>query len=159
MIVLTKGKYMRHEVSWVFPKNSPYLNIFNYYFENFKENGIWKSIEERHKIHPQVCPELSGQPIEYSSCISAFLALLLGIIISSFVMTMEYGWVKLYKIVSKNCQDSNIYEVTASQIEEKISYHYDTIADYQDRISDHYDNISGLKIHLEHISNTNTEDY
>ena len=149
---------MRYEVAWVFPKNSPYLNIFNFYFHKFKDHGIWNSIEERHKIQPQVCPDLSGQPIEYSSCISAFLALLLGFIISSFLVMMECGKVKLYKNVSKNCQDSNICEVTESQIEEQISSHYDTIADYQDRISDHYDNISSLKIHLQHIRNTNTED-
>ena len=153
-IVPTLGKYAKQEISWVFQKNSPYLNIFNFYFHKFKENGIWNSIEDRYKIQPQVCPDLSGQPIEYSSCISAFLTLFLGFIISSFLMTMECGKVKCNKHVSKNCQDSNISEVTESEIEEKISSHYDTITDYLDRISGHYDNISSLKIHLQHIRNT-----
>ena len=160
MIVPTLGKYSKQEISWVFQKNSPYLNIFNFYFHKFKENGIWNSIEERYKIQPQVCPDLSGQPIEFSSCISAFLTLLLGFIISSFLMMIEFGKIKLLnkealvlvckKLFSGNSKILSHHQVvTESEIQAKISAHYDTVDDCLDKID-------GLKIHLQHIrSNAN----
>ena len=128
-IVSTKGKYMKRQFAWAFPKNSPYLNIFNFYFEKFKEKGIWHSINERYKTKPQICPDLNGKPIEYSSCFTAFLALLGSIIISFFLMLMEFCKYKMEKNnrfqdddISKDGKYSNTSQFTLDEIEERILY-------------------------------------
>ena len=69
-------------------------------------------------------------------------------------MTMECGKIKLNKdvlgckILSGNSKILQV--VTESEIEAKISAHYDTVDDCLDKID-------GLKIHLQHVRNTNTD--
>ena len=102
---------MKRQFAWAFPKNSPYLSIFNFYFEKFKEKGIWHSINERYKTKPQVCPDLNGKPIEYSSCFTAFLALLGGISISFLLMLMEFCKY-IMEIVGKWVENSDCMYIT-----------------------------------------------
>ena len=130
---------MKRQFAWAFPKNSPYLNIFNFYFEKFKEKGIWHSINERYKTKPQLCPDLNGKPIEYSSCFTAFLALLGGISISFLLMLMEFGKCKMEKnnilqhddVISKDGKYSNTSQFTLDEIEERILYYKDRITALQ----------------------------
>jgi len=115
------------------------LGIFNFYFEKFKEKGIWHSINERYKTKPQVCPDLNGKPIEYSSCFTAFFALLGGISISFLLMLMEFGKCKMEKnntlqdddVISKDGKYSNISQFTLDEIEERILYYKDRITALQ----------------------------
>ena len=126
---------MKRQFAWAFPKNSPYLAIFNFYFEKFKEKGIWHSINERYKTKHQVCPDLNGKPIEYSSCFTAFLALLGGISISVLLILMEFCKCKMEKNnvgqdddVSK---DGKYSQFSLDEIEERISYYNDIITSLQ----------------------------
>ncbi len=75
-IVATSGKYFFRPYAWAFQKHSPYLDIFNFYLKEFKEKGTLGKIEKKYEPQPQVCPDLSGKPIEFSNCFTAFLALL-----------------------------------------------------------------------------------
>ena len=155
LIVPTKGKYMKKAIAWAFPIKSPFLNIFNFYFQKFKDRGIWKSIEDRYKNLPQECPDLSGKSVDFDSCFTAFLALLVGISFSFFIILIECQKGRLNKAailkqnnVSKDGECSKIPQDIQNKIEEKIKSQYD-------RISDHYDTIDNLKAQLQNIKQTN----
>ena len=120
---------MKRQFAWAFPKKSPYLGIFNFYFEKFKEKGIWHSINERYKTKHQVCPDLNGKPIEYSSCFTAFLALLGGISISVLLIVMEFCKCKMEK--NNVGQDGKYSQFSLDEIEERISYYNDIITSLQ----------------------------
>ena len=49
--------------SYGFQKDSPYLEIFNYFLQEMKEKGVIKQILEKNKGGLQICPDMSGQPI------------------------------------------------------------------------------------------------
>ena len=99
MIVPTEEKYLKTSIAWAFPKKSPYLNIFNFYFQKFKEQGIWRNIEEQYKIPPQVCPDLSGKPIDFESCFTAFLAMFVGLSLSILIILIEFQKSKQNKAI------------------------------------------------------------
>ena len=145
---------MRKAIAWAFPKKSPYPNIFNFYIQKFKGNGIWKSIEERLKKPPQDCPDLSGKSVDFDSCFTAFLALLVGVCFSFLIILIECQKGRLNKAileqneVSKGGECSKIPQDIQNKIEEKIKFHYDSI-------SDHYDTIANLKKQLQNIKHAN----
>ena len=62
--------------SYAFQKNSPYMEIFNYFLQEMKEKGVTKQILEKYKSAPQVCPDMSGQPLGINNSFTAFLLLL-----------------------------------------------------------------------------------
>ena len=73
---------------WVFPKNSPFYPIFDYYVSTLKEGGIYKRILDSHKEHQgqeQVCTDYDGKPIGLYKCFSLFGLFLGGIILSALV--------------------------------------------------------------------------
>ena len=44
-------------------KNSPYLEIFDYYLKEIMERGMIEQIESKYEIRPQICPDNSGSSI------------------------------------------------------------------------------------------------
>ena len=62
--------------SYAFQKDSPYMEIFNYFLQEMKEKGVIKQILEKYKSGPQVCPDMSGQPLGINNSFTAFLLLL-----------------------------------------------------------------------------------
>ena len=52
------------------------MEIFNYFLQEMKEKGIIKQILEKYKSGPQVCPDMSGQPLGINNSFTAFLLLL-----------------------------------------------------------------------------------
>ena len=57
------AKYGIRSQAFAFQKNSPYLELFNYYLKAMDESGISDRILERYKPQAQYCPDKSGQPI------------------------------------------------------------------------------------------------
>ena len=45
------------------------------------ENGAFEKLIEPYESEPQVCPDYSGQPINLGQCFTAFVLLLIGILI------------------------------------------------------------------------------
>ena len=89
VIVATEGRYFKRPFAWTFPKHSPYLEIFNFYISEVIENGQWNAIMKQYEPAPQICPDSSGKPMEMSSCISAFLVSLFGIVSSLLLLFLE----------------------------------------------------------------------
>ena len=65
------------------------MEIFNYFLQEMKEKGVIKQILEKYKSGPQVCPDMSGQPLGINNSFTAFL-LLLGENLISIYKFMEF---------------------------------------------------------------------
>ena len=129
---------MRKAIAWAFPKKSPFLDIFNMNFQKFKARGIYEGIE---KSLPQECPDLTGNSVDFDSCFTAFLILLIGFSFSFLIILIECQKNNLNKSTLKQ---KNVLQDEQDKIEEKIKSHYDSI-------SNHYDTIANLKAQLQNI--------
>ena len=105
MIVASDGKYAPKPVVWAFPKHSPYLEIFNFYLNEYTEKGFWDAIQRKHMMYPQICSDYMNESIGWSKCITAFLCLIGGICLSAIIMGLEYlqnKFVALIRIPNSN---------------------------------------------------------
>ena len=90
-IVVTEGKYFKRPYAWTFQKHSPYLDIFNFYIQEMIQKGQWNAIINKYQAQPQVCPDLSGMPIEFANCFTAFLCLIGGAFLGIIFLCIEYA--------------------------------------------------------------------
>ena len=70
-------------------KNSPYLDVFNYYILQLMEKGAYDQIGKKYGVSSQVCPDYNGKPIGYVNCGVAFIILAVGFILCSVMMLIE----------------------------------------------------------------------
>ena len=89
MIVAIRGSYNPKHVAWLFQKHSPYLEIFDFYKNELIEKGTWNALQKKFDVSPQVCPSLSGKPIEFTTCFTAFLFLFGGFSFALIIMFLE----------------------------------------------------------------------
>ena len=89
--MVAPGKYFEFPYGWPFPKFSPFLDIFNFYISEFIEKGQWNNINNKYAAQPQVCPDMSGSPIEFPNCVAAFLLLLCGMSLALVLLGIEYA--------------------------------------------------------------------
>ena len=89
-IVATEGKYFLRPYAWAFQKHSPYLDAFNFYLQEFNQKGLWNAIQNKYEPLPQVCPDLSGEPLEWASVFSAFLFLIGGAVLAFLCLGIEF---------------------------------------------------------------------
>ncbi len=88
-IVVTQGKYFMAPYAWAFPKHSPYLDMFNFFINELIEKGQWHALKQKHASFPQICPDMSGKPIDFANCFTAFLIFFTGAGLSVLVMAIE----------------------------------------------------------------------
>ena len=91
MIVATEGKYFKQPYGWPFPKFSPFLDIFNFYISEFIEKGSLDAITNKYAPKPQICPDNSGKPIDFSNCFTAFLILISGTVLALLLFGLEFA--------------------------------------------------------------------
>jgi len=89
-ILVTEGQYFNRPYAWPFPKHSPFLQIFNFYIGEMFEKGQWNAIQKKYEPMDQVCPDMSGSPIEVSGCIAAFVILVGGAILAFLSFGLEF---------------------------------------------------------------------
>ena len=78
---------------WLFPKRSPFLPIFNYYFWIMKGSGAYGRImkpQNRPGYNPmsiakQQCENLEGKPIGIHKSFSVFVILMTGLCLSILI--------------------------------------------------------------------------
>ena len=83
------SKYDFKPYAYGFQKNSPYLPLFNYYLKEMREKGTLEKIMLDYEVADQVCPDLSGLPIGFDSCFTAFLVLLVGMAVGLILLCLE----------------------------------------------------------------------
>ena len=89
--MVTKGKYFTQPYGWPFPKFSPFVDIFNFYISEKIEKDNWDAITNRYAPKPQICPDMSGKPIEFPNCFTAFLILMCGVIFALLLFSLEFA--------------------------------------------------------------------
>jgi hypothetical protein len=77
-LIAIPAKYDFKSLAYGFQKDSPYLDLFNYMITELKEKGTFDKIAANSEPLPQFCPDTSGKPLEFESCITLFLIILAG---------------------------------------------------------------------------------
>ena len=116
-IVVTPSKYDVQYFSYAFQKNSPYLSLFDKYLGELREKGTARQILSTYESRDQICPNYSGLPLGFDSCLTAFLALIGGLVVGLILFFIEYlcrkifGWkisiLDLYNYDKKRCNTTN----------------------------------------------------
>ena len=88
-IIPIPRRYHFAPIAFGFQKDSPYLEIFNYYLKRMIEKGVMKQISEKYEAPDQVCADLSGLPLSFESCFIAFFTLIVGLVMGVVLMTFE----------------------------------------------------------------------
>ena len=56
---------------------------------HFLERGQYKALEAKYSVGKQVCNDTGGLPIDFTICVTAFLILLCGLLISFLFLFCE----------------------------------------------------------------------
>ena len=75
-------------MSFGFPKNSPYMEVFNYHIQRLRETGTMARIFPKNP--PQICPDFSGEPLGFENIGSGFLVLVCGMGCSLLILILEF---------------------------------------------------------------------
>ena len=95
-IIALPGKYNGKDVAYGFQKGSPYVNLFSYYLKYMEEKGISQKILEKYEPPPQFCPDKSGKPLGFDSCITGFLFIAGGLISALAMIVIEMIMSKIF---------------------------------------------------------------
>lgn len=90
----TPTKYEHKPLAFALQKHSPFLGVFNFYLKQMQEKGTLKQIKDKYEIGTQLCPDLSGKPLEFGAVFTAFLLLAFGTLMALLILLVE-------KIVTK----------------------------------------------------------
>ena len=74
-IISTNVPLGRATFAWAMQKHSPYLPVLNYHMKRMNEKGTLQKLYQKYEKPPQVCPNKAGSPINFDSCLTAFLSL------------------------------------------------------------------------------------
>ncbi len=108
------------------------MGLFNRYLKQMGESGALKQILKQYESGGQVCPDMSGQPLGFSSCFTAFVVLLCGLAIGLALMVLEcisrwtklkFSWLEVYgrsDNVELDNMDPNNWSAIISQKNEII---------------------------------------
>ena len=88
-IVQIPTNYDYKPLAWGIQKDSPFIELFNYYLKDMKEKGTMQQIFEKYESLPQVCPDSSGKAVGMDACFTAFGVLLFGAGISVLLLITE----------------------------------------------------------------------
>ena len=89
-LIAIPAKYDFKPYAYGLQKDSPFLGIFNHYLRELREKGALKQIANKYESGEQVCPDMSGQPLGFDSCFTAFLAWIGGLMIGLILMILEF---------------------------------------------------------------------
>ena len=83
-------KYDFKPYAYGFQKDSPYLSLFNYYLKDMQEKGSLKQILVAYTAQKQVCPDTSGEALNWGACFTAFGVLAFGGMIALVLFLVEF---------------------------------------------------------------------
>ena len=96
-VLAIPAKYRYTPCGFALQKNSPYLDLFNYYLTEMRDKGMSQKIISKYEPGTQVCPDSSGLPLGFDNCFTAFLALLGGMSLGLILFVIEHISVILFK--------------------------------------------------------------
>lgn len=117
-IVYIPGKYDFKQFAYGFQKDSPFLDLFNFYLKEMKEKGSLDQIFEKYETKPQVCQDYNGKALAFGNVFTAFgvlcfgggLAVVLGCIeIIASILGLDLT--KLYmEHIEEEAADNNVHQ-------------------------------------------------
>ena len=57
-IIATPGKYDFKPIAMGYQKNSPYAQMFDFYFDQMRQSGLRDQIRLKYFGSPQICPDI-----------------------------------------------------------------------------------------------------
>lgn len=128
-------KHYSYTTTWaLFQKDSPYQGLFNYFIHRLKENGVHQRVLKApaHEIsfEDKECPDITGQPIGFENCISAFLVLGTGVGTATLVMIAE-TLCKMILVKKSNAKIPNRKPITSESIIDNASIEVASVEDFQ----------------------------
>ncbi len=96
-ILAIPEKYETRPYAFGFQKNSSYLGIFNFYFDNLRETGALSKIKLKYMKTTQECPNTAGSPIGFDNCITAFCIVSLGLVMMLILIAAEHVYMLMLK--------------------------------------------------------------
>ena len=88
-IIALPRKYEAKPYGFAFQTNSPYLQLFNYYINRLRENGILERASKAFEPEPQECPDIRGKALGFENCSGAFLVMMIGFGIAILTLGIE----------------------------------------------------------------------
>jgi hypothetical protein len=88
-LVAIPAKYDFKPYAFGFQKDSPYVDLFNYFLTELKEMGVYDEIATKYQQPPQFCPDYSGQSLGFDSCIALFMVVGAGLFASICLFLIE----------------------------------------------------------------------
>ena len=109
------------------------MEVFNFYISEVIEKGQWNAIINKYKSRPQVCPDMSGMPIEFANCFTAFLVLVGGLALGLVLLLLENIFKPLEHFFRKNGviklnKKFDIQSMDRAQLEFTVAQQKKTIA-------------------------------
>ena len=80
-VIDTGVVFQTNQLAWAIPKGSQYYWSFRSHINKLKEIGAADKYAKAYAGQGQVCPEYSGRPVTGTQCFTAFLALVVGMIL------------------------------------------------------------------------------
>ena len=62
-IIRIPAKYDPQRFAYGFQKDSPFLDLFNFYLKKLREQGSYSQILKKYQSQPQICPDNSGKSL------------------------------------------------------------------------------------------------
>ena len=128
-IMAAPKHYDPYTLAFAFPKGSPYLGLFNHFLYQMLESGSTKQIVLRYiSDRAQRCPGISGHALGYNNCLTAFMILLSGAVVSFGILLAESFGGKSSRVLKyfhdEAMEDENVLRKVSSEglikiIEEK----------------------------------------
>jgi hypothetical protein len=112
-IVAIPAKYAFIPYAYGFQKDSPYLDIFNYFLSQLQESGSYKKISKKYASQPQICPDYSGKSLGFDSCVTMFLVIIMGLGLGFLLLLYEC----ILKYICPNLKWSQSYHPAEESLE------------------------------------------
>ena len=85
-----KAKYNIKNIAFGFQKDSPLVDLFNYYLTEMRETGALDQIMKKYESGPQVCQDYSGKPLGFGNVSSAFAIILFALLLVVAMFLVEW---------------------------------------------------------------------
>jgi hypothetical protein len=87
--VAIPAKYALIPYAYGFQKDSPYLDLFNYFISQLQESGSYEKISRKYESPPQICPDYNAKSLGFESCVTMFLVILMGLGLGFLLVLLE----------------------------------------------------------------------
>jgi hypothetical protein len=165
-LIAIPAKYDSKPYSYGFQKDSPYLDLFNYMIKDLKEKGSYDKIAANYEPEPQFCPDTSGQPLGFDSCITLYLIIIAGFSACICLLFLECLLHYLFPEITwfstippEECEPDHKLNYIIRELELKIKHLETQMTNENVDLTDKMFLIHRIPARRQHCSNAETWEY